>query len=55
MFATLRASFDTQGRLSTVLEERIAPGVGIHLCGEMDYGKGNGGQGKVGIGFTLEM
>ena len=55
IFATMRASLDTQGRVATVLEERIAPGVALQLCGEMDYGRGQGGQGKVGIGFTMEV
>ena len=41
-------------RISTVLEEKIAPGLSFQITGEMDYSKGQGGQGKVGVGFTLE-
>ncbi|KAI9093823.1 eukaryotic porin-domain-containing protein [Phlyctochytrium arcticum] len=52
--ASIRAMVDTAGRLSAVLEERIVGGLAFHLSGEIDYAKGGGGQGRVGIGFTLE-
>ncbi len=55
VFATIRACFDSHGKVCTVLEERIAPGVAFQLSGEMNYGKGQGGEGKVGIGFTMEL
>ncbi|KAJ3039049.1 translocase of outer mitochondrial membrane [Rhizophlyctis rosea] len=53
--ATIRGQVDSQGRLSAVVEERIAPGIALQLAGEIDYGKGGGGAGRVGAGFTLEM
>ncbi|KAJ3044665.1 translocase of outer mitochondrial membrane [Rhizophlyctis rosea] len=53
--ATIRGQVDSQGRLSATVEERIAPGIALQLAGEIDYGKGGGGQGRVGAGFTLEM
>ncbi|KND00559.1 uncharacterized protein SPPG_04867 [Spizellomyces punctatus DAOM BR117] len=52
--ASIRGMVDTMGRLSAVLEERIVGGLAFHLSGEIDYAKGGGGQGRVGIGFTLE-
>jgi mitochondrial import receptor subunit TOM40 len=55
IFATIRSSIDTQGRISTVLEERIAPGISLQLSADMNYGKSLGGEGKVGIGFTMEQ
>ena len=55
VFATIRSSIDTQGRIGTVLEERIAPGIGLQLSAEMNYGKSIGGEAKIGIGFTMEQ
>ena len=55
LFATIRSSIDTHGRISTVLEERIAPGIALQLSADMNYTKGIGGEGKVGIGFTMEQ
>lgn len=55
LFASVRGSVDTHGRVATLLEERIAQGMALHLSGEIDFGRGNGGVGKVGIGFTMEM
>lgn len=55
LFATIRGALDSQGRLSTLIEERIAPGVAFQICGEMNYGRGDGGDGKVGVGFTMEL
>jgi len=54
IYATIRGMIDTHGRVSTVLEEKIAPGLSFQITGEMDYSKAQGGQGKVGVGFTLE-
>ncbi|KAI8621116.1 eukaryotic porin-domain-containing protein [Chytriomyces sp. MP71] len=54
VYATMRGMFDTMGRVSAVLEERMAPGLSFQVCGEIDYSKGGGGVGKVGLGFTLE-
>lgn len=54
IYATIRSMVDTHGRISTVLEEKIAPGLAFAISGEMDYSQGRGGQGKVGFGFTLE-
>ncbi|RKP02516.1 hypothetical protein CXG81DRAFT_6790, partial [Caulochytrium protostelioides] len=52
--ATIRSSIDTMGRVTTVLEEKLASGLSVLLSGEMDYTKGNGGAGRVGLGFVLE-
>ncbi|KAJ3179154.1 translocase of outer mitochondrial membrane [Geranomyces variabilis] len=52
--STMRGQVDTTGRLSAILEERIAPGIGFQLSGEIDYAKGGGGAGRVGIGFVME-
>ncbi|KAJ3346596.1 translocase of outer mitochondrial membrane [Entophlyctis luteolus] len=54
VYATIRGMFDTMGRVSTVLEERMAPGLSFQVSGELDYAKGGGGIGKVGLGFVLE-
>jgi mitochondrial import receptor subunit TOM40 len=54
IYATIRGMVDTHGKVATVLEEKIAPGLALTLSGEMDYGMGGGGMGKVGFGFTLE-
>ncbi|KAJ3417399.1 translocase of outer mitochondrial membrane [Chytridiales sp. JEL 0842] len=54
IFATIRGALDTTGRVSAVVEERIAPGLSFQICGEIDYSKVPGGQGRVGLGFTLE-
>ncbi|KAI9334278.1 eukaryotic porin-domain-containing protein [Obelidium mucronatum] len=54
VYATMRGMFDTMGRVSAVLEERMAPGLSFQVCGEIDYAKGGGGVGKVGLGFVLE-
>ncbi|KAJ3023517.1 translocase of outer mitochondrial membrane [Thoreauomyces humboldtii] len=52
--STIRAMVDTTGRLSAILEERIVGGIAFQLSGELDYAKGGGGQGRVGIGFVME-
>jgi len=49
--ATFRAMVDTQGRVQSHLEERLAPGFAVLFTGEMDHGKG---QGRFGIGMMLE-
>ena len=54
IYATIRAMVDSHGRVSTVLEEKIAPGLSLLMSAEMDYGQPMGGIGKVGFGFTLE-
>jgi mitochondrial import receptor subunit TOM40 len=55
LFASIRASIDSHGRVATLVEERVAQGMALNLAGEIDFGRGNGGVGKVGIGFTMEM
>ncbi|KAI8826623.1 eukaryotic porin-domain-containing protein [Fimicolochytrium jonesii] len=52
--STIRGMIDTTGRLSAVLEERIVGGIAFQLSGEIDYAKGGGGQGRVGLGFVME-
>eukprot|EP00842_Homolaphlyctis_polyrhiza_P006018 jgi/Hompol1/6417/HPOL_004041-RA len=54
LFATVRGMVDTRGRVSAVVEERIAQGISLLLSGEIDYGRGGGGAGRVGIGFNFE-
>ncbi|KAJ3065065.1 translocase of outer mitochondrial membrane [Podochytrium sp. JEL0797] len=54
VYATMRGMFDTMGRVSAIMEERMAPGLSFQVCGEIDYAKGGGGVGKVGLGFVLE-
>jgi len=53
-YATIRGIVDSNGKVGTVLEERLAPGFAFTLSGEMDYSKGQGGVGKLGFGFSLE-
>ncbi|TPX51044.1 hypothetical protein SeMB42_g01426 [Synchytrium endobioticum] len=54
VFATVRGMIDTSGKVSTVIEERLAQGLSFQISGEMDYYKGQGGAGRVGVGFSLE-
>ncbi|KAJ3105233.1 translocase of outer mitochondrial membrane [Phlyctochytrium bullatum] len=54
VYATVRGMIDSHGRVSSILEEKMAPGLSFQLCGEIDYSRGGGGQGRVGIGFSLE-
>ncbi|KAJ3257712.1 translocase of outer mitochondrial membrane [Boothiomyces macroporosus] len=53
VYATIRAAVETTGKIATVLEEKIAPGLSFQLNGEIDYAKG--GAGRVGFGFTFEQ
>ena len=53
IFATIRAALDTTGKLSCVLEEKIAEGIQLQLNGELDYGRG--GVGRIGFGFTFQQ
>ncbi|KAI8803056.1 eukaryotic porin/Tom40 [Cladochytrium replicatum] len=52
--ATVRGSVTSGGHVQTIIEERLTPGLSLHLSGDLDYGKGGGGQGRVGLGFTFE-
>lgn len=54
VYATIRAMVSSHGQVSAVVEEKIAPGLSLQLCGELDYSRGAGGSGRVGLGFTLE-
>ncbi|KAJ3212658.1 translocase of outer mitochondrial membrane [Dinochytrium kinnereticum] len=54
VYATVRGMIDSHGRISSIVEEKMAPGLSFQLCGELDYARGGGGQGRVGIGFSLE-
>jgi mitochondrial import receptor subunit TOM40 len=49
--ATFRGQIDTTGRVSAVLEEKMAPGFSILLTGDIDHVKG---QSRFGIGMQLE-
>ncbi|KAI8892533.1 eukaryotic porin-domain-containing protein [Globomyces pollinis-pini] len=53
VFATIRSAVETTGRVTTVLEEKISPGISFQLNGEIDYAKGSAG--RVGFGFTFEQ
>ncbi|KAF7722088.1 translocase of outer mitochondrial membrane [Apophysomyces ossiformis] len=48
--ATFRGQIDTTGRVSAVLEEKMAPGFAFLISGDLDHMKG---QSKFGIGITL--
>ncbi|KAI9209842.1 eukaryotic porin/Tom40 [Polychytrium aggregatum] len=52
--STIRGMFDSHGKVSAHIEERMAPGLTFQISGEIDYAKGAGGAGRVGVGFTLE-
>ncbi|KAH9269514.1 hypothetical protein BASA83_008464 [Batrachochytrium salamandrivorans] len=52
VFTTIRAMLSSHGQVSAVLEEKIAPGISLQLCGEIDYARGSAG--RVGFGFTFE-
>ncbi|OAJ44581.1 hypothetical protein, variant [Batrachochytrium dendrobatidis JEL423] len=52
VFTTIRAMVSSHGQVSAVLEEKIAPGISLQLCGEIDYARGSAG--RVGFGFTFE-
>ncbi|KAJ1539367.1 translocase of outer mitochondrial membrane [Cladochytrium tenue] len=54
VYATIRSMIDSMGRVTTVIEERMSPGLSFQIAGELDYSKGQGGAGRVGFGFTLE-
>ncbi|KAI8978546.1 eukaryotic porin/Tom40 [Pilobolus umbonatus] len=48
--ATFRGQIDTTGRVSAVLEEKMAPGFSFLISGDLDHMKG---QSKFGIGIML--
>ncbi|KAL7751419.1 translocase of outer mitochondrial membrane [Sorochytrium milnesiophthora] len=50
--ATMRAMIDTSGRISAVLEEKMAPGFSFLLSGELDHLKGTS---RFGVGLQLDM
>lgn len=54
IYATIRGMVNSHGQVSTVLEEKIAPGLSLTLSAEIDYSAPVSDQGKVGFGFTLE-
>lgn len=49
--STFRGQIDTTGRVSAVLEEKMAPGFSILLTGDIDHVKS---QSKFGIGLQME-
>ena len=49
--ATFRGQVDTTGRVSAMLEEKLAPGVSLLFTGDIDHLKG---QSKFGLGFQME-
>lgn len=55
IFANVRSLIDTTGRVATVVEWAVAPGLIFNIGAEVEYGKGQGGVGKVGLGFSMEM
>ncbi|KAJ3124458.1 translocase of outer mitochondrial membrane [Nowakowskiella sp. JEL0407] len=50
----IRGSVDSHGHISAFIDEKFTPGLALQLSGEIDYAKGSGGQGRVGIGFVFE-
>jgi mitochondrial import receptor subunit TOM40 len=48
--STFRTQIDTTGRVSAVLEERLAPSLTLTLSGDLDHLKG---QSKFGIGLQI--
>ncbi|KAI8973594.1 eukaryotic porin/Tom40 [Mycotypha africana] len=48
--ATFRGQIDTTGRVSAVLEEKMAPGFSFLISGDLDHMKG---QSKFGVGIML--
>ncbi|KAI9326663.1 eukaryotic porin-domain-containing protein [Zopfochytrium polystomum] len=54
VYAGIRSMIDSMGRVTTVIEQRISPGLSFQIAGELDYSKPQGGAGRVGFGFTFE-
>ncbi|KAI9146380.1 eukaryotic porin/Tom40 [Paraphysoderma sedebokerense] len=50
--ATVRNMLDTTGKISTVLEQKMAPGFSFLISGEIDHLKGAS---RFGVGLALEM
>jgi len=48
--ATIRCQGDTSGRVSAVLEEKLAPGLSFLITGEIDHSKT---QSRFGIGLVV--
>jgi mitochondrial import receptor subunit TOM40 len=49
--STFRAQVDTTGRLSCLLEKRVAPAVTLTFSGDIDHFKNTA---KVGLGVSIE-
>ncbi|KAJ1670266.1 translocase of outer mitochondrial membrane [Spiromyces aspiralis] len=49
--ATMRTMVDNMGKISMLLEEKVAPGFSFLISGEMDHLKG---ENKFGVGIQLE-
>ncbi|KAJ1969686.1 translocase of outer mitochondrial membrane [Dispira parvispora] len=49
--ATFRGQVDSSGKVTALLEEKMAPGFSLMLSAEVDHAKG---QNKVGVGLMLE-
>ncbi|KAL1925649.1 uncharacterized protein VTP21DRAFT_532 [Calcarisporiella thermophila] len=49
--SSVRAQIDTTGRVSAVIEERMAPGFSFLVSGDLDHVKGNA---KFGVGIMIE-
>jgi len=49
--STFRAQVDTQGKLSCLLEKRVAPAVTLTFAGDVDHFKN---QAKLGISVSIE-
>jgi len=49
--STFRAQLDTQGKLSCLLEKRVAPAVTLTFAGDMDHAKN---QAKLGLAVSVE-
>lgn len=54
LFANIKSQIDTTGKIVSAIDYALAPGLHFSLAAEMDYSKGDGGQGKMGFGFNME-
>lgn len=50
--ASFRGQLDTNGRVSSVLEQKLAPGMSLFFCSDLDHMKGAS---KFGFGLQLQV
>ncbi len=54
LFANVKSCIDSSGKVASVVEWHLAPGLSFNVGAEIEYAKGGGGVGKVGVGFSME-